>query len=177
MKTIARIMVISIFMIVLAALPLHAQKSSATFMAAASGEIEGGPQSYTHSITPSTTQVVIRSMPLDLTTLHQIDSGEICFWQSRYEGPLVIDRRKSGEVVAQYWFDGRARDGVGEVRYLLQMEGSFGDPSNWLPAAGTSATFQIDNWKVTAETKGQQKSACSGTGAVSGTTIVVERLN
>jgi hypothetical protein len=148
----------------------------ATFRATASGEISGGPQSHVNGITPKTTRVVIRLMPLDLSLLATVEGGEACFWQANYEGPLTVERDKSGNAFAQYFFTARGNDGVTDVKYLLEMKGTFEDPSNWLPVVGTSARMLVSDWSVAAESKGQARQACSGAGTVTDTSILIERL-
>jgi hypothetical protein len=168
----ARRWILFSMMIVMFATALAAEE--ATFRATATGEISGGPQSHVNGITPKETRVVIRLMPLDLTLLANVEAGQTCFWQARYEGPLTVAKDRAGKAFAQYFFTARATDGVTEVKYLLDMKGTFADSSNWLPAVGTSAGMLVSDWSVAAESKGRH--ACSGGGTLTGTTILIERL-
>jgi hypothetical protein len=167
---------ITIVVALVAALPA-AGKDSATFRATVEGEISGGPQAHVNSITSATNQVVIRLMPMDLSLFgERISEGSACFWQARYEGPLTVERDKKGNAISKYYFTARARDSVTEVKYLLDMKGLMDDVSNWLPVPGTAVYMNVSDWSVAAESKGQGRAACSGSGTLNATTILIERL-
>jgi hypothetical protein len=153
--------------LLLAAAPVMlAAMQSGTFKMEARGDITGA-QSYLNSWGPSSTKIVIRSMPLDLEYFQATaPNGYLCFGARHYEGALTVERLKNGNAAGSYWFSATTNDGQTAVKYHLELFGTLSDTRNWFPAVYTTNTFTATSWRLTTEGKGLGKNSCTGSGSI-----------
>ncbi len=131
-------------------------------------------------------------MPLDLSFFTGMDDpktpqidGEICFrdpitGSSIFIGAMIISQpqKKAPEQGhVQFFFTAFGNDGTPDIKYQLEMFGTFDNPANWLPDPGTSTTLNVTDWKMGTEGKGQnRKISCTGDGGFGpGTSLKVDR--
>ena len=119
--------------------------------------------------------------PLDLSgVIDSVDGFAACFPDGAKAGMLhgrFRDKHDPAKVNGILFFPGLDKPGQ-EIGYRRDYTGTV-TAGIWTPALDQSATITLDTWELTADTGGR-KSACSGEGSFSGssiTTIVVDRLS
>ena len=99
-----------------------------------------------------------------------------CFGGDIAMNGVQFFREKNGDAILKISFPGHLRDGTGDFMYLLTLEGSFAEPSDWLPQVSTSVPFE--GWKLklvnTRENNLYSEVSCVGSGSfISNATIIV----
>jgi hypothetical protein len=102
-----------------------------------------------------------------------LDGGTNCFGNKPGTVPLYaggLRTFKHGTARGGFWFDGKATDGVTEVRYLLWVTGQFDDPKTWPEEIGIQVNrAHLRNWSIEAEGGPETaEDSCQGGGTRTG---------